>query len=225
MAQVDNEYVGDDFTASIKGVNPFAIHGGISGVWIGSWLQSLTPSLALGLEGVWQREGPNAKPVTMIRYAGRYKTSNWILSGDVSPQGAINASYWRRLTDKVEAGADLQLQFAPGPGGAGGMFGGMRREGVATVGAKYDFTASTFRAQLDSTGKVSAYLDKRITQAVGLTFAGEIDQVKVRAFFAFEQPTANNGVQQTSKIGLAVSFESAPEELMTGDIRACSPPM
>ena len=183
LVQFDNEYVGDDFSASIKAMNPSVLQGGLTGIVIGSYMQSLTPSLALGLEGIWQRQAPTTRPETVISYAGRYKGSDWIASAQLSPQGTIGASYWKKLTEKVEAGADLQLQFAPGPGGAGGMLGGMRREGTATVGAKYDFTASTFRAQIDSTGKVAAYLEKRVTPVVGVTFAGEIDQVKVCPLF------------------------------------------
>lgn len=202
LIQFDNDYTGDDFSASIKAMNPSVLQGSLTGIFIGSYLQSLTPSLALGLEGIWQRQAPTTRPETVISYAGRYKGSDWVASAQVSPQGTIGASYWKKLTEKVEAGADLQLQFAPGPGGAGGMFGGLRREGTATVGAKYDFVASTFRAQVDSSGKVAAYLEKRVTPVVGLTFAGEIDQVK-----------------QQTKIGLAVSIESAPEELMTGAIQ------
>ena len=178
--QLDNEYVGDDFTASLKALNPSVLQGALTGVFIGSYLQSLTPSLSLGLECGSQRQAANMKPNAMVKYAGRYKTSNWIASGQFSPEGTFEASYWRKLTEKVEAGVDLQLQFAPGPGGPGGMLGGVQKEGVTTVGAKYDFTASTFRAQLDSTGKVAAYLEKRVTPVVGLTFAGEIDQIKVR---------------------------------------------
>ena len=179
----DQDYTGDDFSASVKAMNPSMLQGGLTGIIVGSYLQSLTPSLALGLEGVWQRQAPNTRPETLIQYYGRYKGSNWIASAQLSPQGSVGASYWRRLTEKVETGVDLQLQFAPGPGGAGGMFGGLRREGTATVGAKYDFTASTFRAQIDSTGKVAAYLEKRVTPVVGVTFAGEIDQLKVYSAF------------------------------------------
>ena len=104
----------------------------------------------------------------------------------------MRLSYWRRLADKVEAGVALDLAAAPGMALGPGMMTPPRREGTATVGAKYDFRASTFRAQVDSTGKVSCLLDKRIAPAVQVTFSGEIDHVKVcfSSFSTFDPVTS-----------------------------------
>jgi len=177
MVQIDNEYTGDDFSASIKAISPSILEGGLTGIVIGSYLQSLTPKLAIGMEGVWQRAGLNSKPETAMSYCGRYKGTDWIASAQYLAQGSLGASYWRRLTDKVEAGVDCQLQFAPGMGG--GMFGGLRREGTTTVGVKYSFATSVYRAQIDSAGKCGVVLEKRVAPPVTLTFAAEIDQWKV----------------------------------------------
>jgi mitochondrial import receptor subunit TOM40 len=38
---------------------------------------------------------------------------------------------------------------------------------------------ATYRAQVDSAGKIGVVLEKRVAPPVTLTFAGEIDQVKV----------------------------------------------
>ncbi|KAI9681763.1 MAG: translocase of outer mitochondrial membrane [Trizodia sp. TS-e1964] len=195
MIQVDNDFSGKDFTASFKSINPSFIEGGLTGIFIGSYLQSLTPGLALGLESVWQRAALNTGPETAISYCARYKSNDWIASAQLQAQGALNTSFWRRLTDRVEAGVDLNLQFAPG-GRGDGLLGSLRKEAVTTIGAKYDFRASTFRAQVDSAGKLSCLLEKRIAPAVQLTFAGDIDHFK-----------------QQAKIGLAVSIEAGGEEL------------
>lgn len=178
MAQFDNEYTGNDFTASLKTLNPSIIDGGLTGIFIGSYLQAITPSLALGLEAIWQRTALNQGPDTALSYCAKYKGSDWVASAQLAAGGAINTSYWRRLTDKVEAGVDLNLQFA-GLSGAG-MMGGGGKEGVTTIGAKYDFRMSTFRAQVDSTGKLSCLLEKRVAPMVQLTFASEMDHVNVR---------------------------------------------
>jgi mitochondrial import receptor subunit TOM40 len=182
--QIDNDYTGKDFSASIKALNPSILEGGLTGIFIGSYLQSLTPSLALGLEAVWQRQALNTKPDTTLSYAARYKGSDWIASAQLQAQGAFNTSFWRRLSEKVEAGVDLNLQFAASPlaGRNAGLFGGFQKEGTAALGAKYDFRASTFRAQVDSAGRLSCLLEKRVAPAVSLTFAGEIDQAKVRTY-------------------------------------------
>ncbi len=178
VVQFDNEYTGADFTASLKTFNPSIIDGGLTGIFIGSYLQSITPSLALGLDAMWQRAALNQGPETAISYCAKYKGSDWIGSARLDAGGAITASYWRKLTDKVEAGVDCNLQFT-GLSGAG-MMGGPQKEGVTTVGAKYDFRMSTFRAQVDSTGKLSCLLEKRVAPPVQLTFAAEMDQFKVR---------------------------------------------
>ncbi|TAQ83835.1 hypothetical protein B7494_g7841 [Chlorociboria aeruginascens] len=195
MVNFDNEYTGNDFTASLKLINPSIISGGLTGIFIGSYLQSVTPNLALGLEAFWQREVLDQGPNTAVSYCAKYKGNNWIASAQYQAQGAIATSYWRRLTDKVEAGVDLNLQFA-GLSGAGLMGGMARNEGVTTVGAKYDFRMSTFRAQVDSTGKLSCLLEKKIAPPVQLTFAADMDHFK-----------------QQAKIGLAVVIETGGEEL------------
>ncbi|KAI9793400.1 MAG: translocase of outer mitochondrial membrane [Peltula sp. TS41687] len=199
IIQVDNEYTGQDFTASVKSLNPSILEGGLTGIFVGSYLQSVTPKIALGLEAVWQRSGADTGPETALSYCAKYTGKDWIASAQLQAQGALNTTYWRRITDKVEAGADLNLQFLGlGRARGGGLMGGvMGREGVATVGAKYDFRNSTFRAQLDSSGKLGVLLEKRVAPALQVTFAGEIDHFK-----------------QSAKVGLAISLEAAPEELM-----------
>lgn len=181
MLQVDNEITGKDFSMGLKAVNPSIIEGGLSGIFVGSYLQSLTPSLALGLEGVWSRAALNAPPEAAVSYVAKYRRPDWVASAQVQPQGAVSTSYWRKVTDRVEAGVDLNLQIASALGGRGGgmMGGAMRKEGTTIVGAKYDFRNSTFRAQVDSTGKLSCLLEKRVLPPVQLAFAGEMDHMKV----------------------------------------------
>jgi len=89
------------------------------------------------------------------------------------------------------------MQVAPGGMGGGMMGGPMKKEGTTTLGARWNFRASSFRAQIDSQGRLGCLLEKHIAPMVSVTFSGEIDHVK-----------------STSKIGLAVSIENAPEEVM-----------
>lgn len=181
MVSVDNDYSGSDFSASLKSINPSILDGGLTGIFVASYLQSLTPSLAVGLEAMWQRAAINTGPETAISYCAKYKGSDWIASAVLAEQGVLNTSYWKRLTDKVEAGVDLNLQFAPGLGQGGLMGSGARKEGSTIIGAKYDFRTSSFRAQIDSSGKLSCLYEKRVLPPVQLTFAGEMDHSKVRA--------------------------------------------
>ena len=180
MLQLDADYAGQDFTASLKSINPSFLEGGLSGVYVGSYLQSITPGLALGIESVWQRMAMNQGPETVLSYCAKYKGQDWIGTAQLNGHGALSTSFWRRLNERVEAGVDLNLQFSPGLNGGGAMMGaGAKKEGIATIGAKYDFRMSTFRAQLDSTGKLGCLLEKRVLPPVQVAFAGEIDHVKV----------------------------------------------
>lgn len=213
MVQLENEYTGDDFTASLKMLNPSALDGGITGIFIGSYLQSVTPKLALGLETVWQRAGLTQGPEMATSYSLRYKSDDWVATAQLQAQGALNTSYWRRLSEKVQAGCDLTLSLAP----SGGMMGGIQKEGIATMGAKYDFRMSTFRAQVDSKGKLSCLLEKRIAAPVMMTFAADVDHFTVRDSSHASANVASIVLltvpQQQAKIGVAISVEAAGEDL------------
>jgi mitochondrial import receptor subunit TOM40 len=159
----------------LKSINPSILEGGLTGMFIGSYLQAVTPRLALGLEGVLQKPGGGMGPEAALSYAGKYKGDDWIASAQLLTQGGLQASYWRRLTEKVETGVDVNLQFAAG----NPMMGGPTKEGVATLGAKYEFSRSIFRAQVDSQGKIGCLLEKVVAPPVRMTFAGEMDHAKV----------------------------------------------
>lgn len=178
MLQLENDYTGADFSASLKAINPSIIDGGLTGIYMGSYLQSVTPSLSLGLEGIWQRAAMTHGPEMVLSYAARYKGSDWVASAQVLAQGGLQASYWRKLTESLQTGVDINLQFA-GLSGAAMMGGPLRKEGLTTIGAKYDFRQSVFRAQVDSQGRVACLLEKVIAPTVRVTFSGEIDHPKV----------------------------------------------
>ena len=175
---MENDYTGKDFSFSLKSYNPSLLDGGLTGIFIGSYLQAVTPRLSLGLETVWQRPSGGVGPETSMSYVARYATKEWIATAHLQGQGALQATYWRKVAERLDAGVECQLALAPGPGG--GMMGGApRKEGITTVGAKYEFRNSTFRAQLDSAGKLGCVLEKRVAPAVTLTFAGDMDHFKV----------------------------------------------
>jgi len=216
QVSLEQDYTGDDFTASLKSINPSVLEGGLTGMFIGSYMQSVTPRLSLGLEGVMQKPGGGQGPEAAISYAARYKGDDWIGSLQLLTQGGLQGSYWRKLTDKVETGVDVNLQFA-GLSGANAMMGGARKEGTATLGAKYEFSRSIFRAQVDSQGKIGCLLDKVIAPPVRVTFAGEMDHVKVRRDHATVRSRVETLIrreQNSAKLGLAVSIEASGEELM-----------
>jgi mitochondrial import receptor subunit TOM40 len=182
MVQIDQDYTGKDFSASLKSINPSILDGGLTGIFVGSYLQSITPGLSLGMDVVWQRAAMNTGPETVVSYAARYKGSDWIAAATLQPQGTLTTTYWRRLMDKVEVGAELNLQFQPGIARAQLLGAESEREGTATVGAKYGFRGATFRAQADSSGRLSALVEKSVLPFVQVMVAAEMDQLKVRSF-------------------------------------------
>ncbi|PHH79044.1 hypothetical protein CDD82_2693 [Ophiocordyceps australis] len=195
MAQFEHEYTGDDFSASVKMLNPSFLEGGWTGIFIGSYLQSITPKLALGLETLWQRPSLTQGPECAVSYCARYKGNDWIATAQLqAAMGTFSTSYWRKLSDKAQAGVELNLGLIPSQ--AGLMGGGLQKEGVTTFGAKYDFRASTFRAQVDSKGKLSCLLEKRVAPPVLMTIVADVDQFT-----------------QQARLGLGVSIEASPEEL------------
>lgn len=195
MAQFEHEHIGDDFSASIKAINPSFLDGGLTGIFVGDYLQAVTPRLGLGLQAVWQRQGLTQGPDTAISYFARYKAGDWVASAQLQAQGALNTSFWKKLTDRVQAGVDMTLSVAPSQS----MMGGLTKEGITTFGAKYDFRMSTFRAQIDSKGKLSCLLEKRLGAApVTLTFAADVDHVTV-SHMASSMYASANPLQATSQ--------------------------
>jgi mitochondrial import receptor subunit TOM40 len=168
MIQLEHDYSGQDYTVNGKVINPSPLDG--SGIYVGSYLQSISKKLALGIETLYQRAALNQAEMSSS-YLAKLTGSDgkWIATAQFQPIGVLQATYWHKLSEKVEAAADLQVIAAP-----------MRRDAIATVGTKYDLRMSTFRAQLDSTGKVSALLEQRFAPSFAFTVAGEIDHFKVR---------------------------------------------
>lgn len=197
MMSVENDYTGADFSASLKAVNPSLLDGGITGMVMASYLQSITPRLSLGIDAFWSRPAMAYPPTLNVSYATRYKALDWMACAQLVPGNAIEASYWRRLSDKVEAGISANLAFAA----MGGPMGGASKEGTVTIGAKYDFRQSSFRAQVDNQGKVACLLEKQIAPPIRVTFFGEIDHMQANP-------------QSAAKLGLAISIEAADPEVM-----------
>lgn len=185
-------------------MNPDFTSQSFQGVVVASILQSITPRLSLGLESAWQRQplpGGLGQPGSILpsetstsflaKLVGLDKT--WIAAATIIPSnGAINATFWKRLGEKVEAGVSLDLkagttQSMPQGGGVLAQpFMSRVREGSATIGLKYEFRTAMLRAQVDSGGRVSAYLDRRVAPQIGITFCGDIDHFKVNPIICYD---------------------------------------
>jgi mitochondrial import receptor subunit TOM40 len=199
MVQLEHDFQGSDFSLNLKSLNPSFLEGGFTGVAVGSYLQSITSKLALGLEAVYSSQSTAYPPDAAISYVGRYVSNDWIASAQVQAQGAVLASFWRKVTDKVEAGVETQVSMS-GQQQAVMMGAAPTIEATTTIGAKYEFRQSVFRGQIDSTGKVSCLLERRVLPVVSVIFAGEIDHSK-----------------KASRLGLGLQFEAGGEEALQQD--------
>lgn len=199
MVQLEQDYQASDFSINFKSLNPSFLDGGFSGVAVASLLQSLSSKLAVGLEAMYSKQAGAVPPDSAVSYVARYNNGNWVASAQLQAQGALIASFWRKVTDKVEAGLETQIAASVKPV-TDALMGtpiGFEPvvEGQTTIGAKYEYRQSVFRGQIDSTGKVSAFMEKRVLPTVSVLFSGEIDHAKT-----------------ASRIGLGLQFEAAGNE-------------
>ncbi|KAF9434070.1 translocase of outer mitochondrial membrane [Entomortierella beljakovae] len=169
MLQLEQDYNGQDFNVNLKGVNPSPLDG--TGIFIGSYLQSVTQNVSVGLEAVHQRPTPEQKE-TIWSYVAKYTGSDYIATAQYQGFGALQAAYYLKYSEKVDLGTEIQLVTAGG-----------RREAVATVGGKFEFRRSTFRGQIDTTGKVSAVLEEKIVPGFSFLISGEMDHGKGQSRF------------------------------------------
>ncbi|KAL1944641.1 hypothetical protein VTO73DRAFT_3071 [Trametes versicolor] len=185
--QLEHDYQGSDYSLNTKAVNPSPAD--LSGIYMGSYMQSVTKNLAFGVETILQHQGPGLSDIGAA-YLAKYTSSdrNWIATAQVQGPGVLQATYWQKLSEKVDVAADLQVMAAPG-----------RRDALATLAARYELRMASFRAQLDSTGKVSAYLEQRFAPTFSFLVSGEIDHFK-----------------NAAKVGVGVMIDSSslsPEEM------------
>lgn len=194
MVQLEQEYAAKDYSIGVKALNPSFLTGSFTGVIIGSYLQSLTSRLALGLEAAYSRYSPLYPPEATVSYYARYATPGWIASGQLLASGSVVASFWRKVTDKVEAGIESTVGL--GNQQAMLMGGAPTIEGQTTVGARYEFRQSLFRGQIDSLGRTACIVEQRVLPMLTLSFSGEIDHFK-----------------NVAKVGLGLQLEMGSEEV------------
>lgn len=169
--QAEHDYLGRDYSVNVRVGNPSPAD--LTGIYTASLIQSVTKSLAVGVEAMFQRPQPGLSDLGLQYYA-KYtspvftKEQGWIATAMLQPQGMLHTTYWQKLSEKFEVAAELQVVNVP-----------QRRDAIATIAAKWDLRMASFRAQLDSSGKVSALLEQRFAPSFAFLFSGEIDHFKV----------------------------------------------
>lgn len=168
VTQLEHDRRGQDYALSMKMYNPNPTD--TSGIFIAQYLQSLHPRLSVGIESVWQAQPPmeDASVSYLLKWQSAQK--DWISTFALQGQGVMQATYWQKLSERVEAAVELVLIPHPLP---------RDRKALTTIGLRYDLRQATVRAQLDTTGKVSMLLEQRIAPTFTFSIVGELDHLKV----------------------------------------------
>jgi len=170
MLQAELDYTGLDFTLNLKAINPSPVTP-LTGIFLASYLQNITPQLSLGAEFVVQKPSPHLQE-SGFSYVVRYNGDNYVATAHLQSASALTTSYWHRVDERVEVGTELQTVLRGG-----------RREAVCSVGAKWEFASATFRAMVDTQGRVQSHLEERLAPGFAVLFTGEMDHGKGQGRF------------------------------------------
>ena len=173
MLQSESEWMGNDCTLNFKAINPDISEGG-AGIYTASVLQSVSKHLAIGLELITQKATRTEPIDTGYNLAARYATEKWIAAVNLQQFVALQASYFHKVSEKVELATELQM-----------LMYGPRRDAVATMGAKFEYRQALIRTQIDTTGKVGLVYEERLFPGFSLLLSGELDHVRNASRFGF----------------------------------------
>ncbi|XP_017581053.1 mitochondrial import receptor subunit TOM40B isoform X1 [Pygocentrus nattereri] len=144
--QGDAEFRGEDFTATVTFGNPDVVVG--SGIIVAHYLQSITPSLALGGELVYHRRP--GEEGTVMSLAGRYTGSNFIATLTLGGAGA-HASYYHKANDQLQIGVEFEASTR-------------MQDTSVSLGYQLDVPKANllFKGSIDSNWVVGATLEKKL---------------------------------------------------------------
>ncbi|PNF34924.1 Mitochondrial import receptor subunit TOM40-like protein 1 [Cryptotermes secundus] len=156
-AQFTTDYKGNDYTVSLTAGNTDIINE--SGLLVTHYLQSVTPSIALGAELVYQY-GPTVPggEIALLSAAARYTGTDAVVSGTLGGCG-LHLCYYQRASEQLQLGVELDTNFR-------------MQESVATLGYQVELPKADlcFRGMVDSSFTVGAVLEKKL-QPLPFSFA------------------------------------------------------
>ncbi|KAL0108436.1 hypothetical protein PUN28_015171 [Cardiocondyla obscurior] len=152
--QMTADYQGDTYTCSLTLGNPDFLN--FSGVLISHYLQSLTPSLAVGGELAYQFG--HGTDIALASLAGRYKIGDSTISATISPT-AYHFCFHQKASQQLQVGVELDINSS-------------LQESTATLAYQVDLPKAdlVFKGSVDTTWTVGAVLEKRL-QPLPFTFA------------------------------------------------------
>ncbi|CAG5115617.1 unnamed protein product [Candidula unifasciata] len=166
--QLSFDYKGGDYTLALTAGNLDPIS--LTGMLVCHYMQSVTQSLSLGAEIMYQRGShiPEGE-VGVMSLASRWVGQRWQLSANVSPMtGNLHACMYKKLHECLQVGTELDSNVNT-------------RESTGTVVCQLDIPVAdvTLRGQVDNNWFVSAVLEKKLaSMPVTLSFSGCVSCVK-----------------------------------------------
>ncbi|EFJ15593.1 hypothetical protein SELMODRAFT_403082 [Selaginella moellendorffii] len=133
-----------------------------------NYIQSITPSLALGGEVFWV--GHQRK--SGLGLAARYSNDKVIATGQVATTGMVSLTYVQRVSQKVNLATDF-------------LYNALTKEAITSIGYDYILRQSRVRGRLDTNGCVAAFLEERLNVGVTFLLSAEIDHWKKDYKFGF----------------------------------------
>lgn len=148
-SQLTTEYKGDDYTLSLTAGNTNIINE--SGLLVTHYLQSITPSIALGAELVYQY-GPSVPggEIALLSAAARYTGTDTVVSGSLGGAG-LHLCYYQQASEQLQLGVEFDTNFR-------------LQESVAAIGYQVQLPKADlcFRGMVDSSFTVGAVLEKKL---------------------------------------------------------------
>ncbi|KAM3373884.1 mitochondrial import receptor subunit TOM40-1 [Capsicum galapagoense] len=157
---VNFDYKGKDYRTQFQFGN-----GALFGA---SYIQSVTPHLALGGEVFWA--GQHRK--SGIGYVARYNTNKMVATGQIASTGIVSLGYVQKVSEKVSLASDFMYDYRS-------------RDVTASVGYDYILRQCRLRGKIDSNGCVAAFLEERLNVGLNFILSAEIDHKKRDYKFGF----------------------------------------
>eukprot|EP00850_Spirogloea_muscicola_P010736 SM000064S19758 [mRNA] locus=s64:287997:290152:+ [translate_table: standard] len=133
-----------------------------------NYIQSVTPTLALGGEAFWL--GHQRK--SGVGFAARHASDKSIATGQVASTGLVALTYVQKVSEKVALASDFTYNWNT-------------KEATTSVGYDYILRQCRLRGRVDTAGVVAAFLEERLNVGVTFLLSAEVDHVKKDYKFGF----------------------------------------
>ncbi|OUM65202.1 hypothetical protein PIROE2DRAFT_41901 [Piromyces sp. E2] len=180
VINLEHDHVGKDYAINVKLFNPNIVDNppnkntSTTGIFIASFLKSITKHLTVGAEYLLQKQTPEMEESNIsfvARYQGRFNehfNRIYVFTATYQPaNGVFNASYFYKLNHRLEMATELQA-----------LVNG-RKEALCTAGFKLDTHYATIRGIIDSKGKIGTVLEEKLAPGFNFTVSINIDFILI----------------------------------------------